>query len=369
MRKYLKLLFLAFFLAAALAIIPGAQSCGLLPQPLAQQISTSEPWYCPINQQVYGQWSASLPTALVVVFLSFMIAGIIFMVGVVFNSRKITNFGIGEFYEAIVTAIIVAAFLYLCAVVFGILPAVLVGDINPYVTAFNLITSTIQSAQSMYQAIFNVYFSVSSAVSLTVTVQAGGAFGQLAQSLFKNAPEVIKNFIALPAQLFFLDPAFAISRFLVDGILALYAEYYLMVFFSVAAIPGFLIPGIFFRAIFPTRALGGILIAMAIGFYLIMPSLFAVAFYFTAPSLQNNMATVTFQIQNLGAQNNLNNAASPSSPLAVNIQNVKSSLNGFWLLIFFYPALIVAITYTSINELSNFIGKAQPRFGQMRRFI
>src|SRR5271169_5458262 len=98
MTKYMKILFITFMLIAILSKLPVAQNCGLLPSSLSKQISINEPWYCPINQQIYAQWANYLPAAFAVVFVSFMIAGIIFMVGVAFNNNKIRSFGIGEFY-------------------------------------------------------------------------------------------------------------------------------------------------------------------------------------------------------------------------------------------------------------------------------
>jgi hypothetical protein len=142
-----------------------------------------------------------------------------------------------------------------------------------------------------------------------------------------------------------------------------------MIFFATAAIPAFLIPGVILRAIFPTRALGGVMIALAIGFYLVMPTLFAVAFYFTAPSAMLSIQAATAQITRFGASPAAQ-AISPQSPLVVQLNNVNASLSGFWLLILFYPSLIIAMTYTVIQELSRLIGGATvTTSGRIRRFI
>ncbi len=365
-------LFLSFALiAVSMSVAQAATSnCGLVPSSSASQISQNEPWYCPINQEVYSEWSNYVPIALIVILLSFGIAGIIFMTGIALNSNKIRNFGIGELYEALATAIIIAAFLYLCSVMFGILPGTYVGKINPYSTAFNLMTQTIGTAEQMYTSLFKVYLSVSYVTSTSIVMGFGGALGKAASSLLNLIgflPQLFVNAATIPATIYFLDPAVAIGGFLTDGIMALYAEYYLLVFFSVAAIPVFLIPGVFFRAIFPTRAFGGILIALAFGFYLIMPSLFAVAYYFTAPTVQRDMGLSTLQMQSLSYSSG--SVVSQSSPLVQQLSGVKSSLNGFWLLIFFYPSLIIAITYTAIREIANFVGRAAHVSGRLRIFI
>jgi hypothetical protein len=373
MARLTKILLVSLLLITVMSQLPHAQqNCGLVPSELQQQIQVNEPWYCPINQQIYNQWSNALPLAAIAIFISFMIAAIIFMTGIALNSNRIRSFGIGEFYEAIATAIIAALFLYICAVMFGILPGVLVGNINPYATSFNLITTTIQTAQNLYGSLFKVYLSLSFGISPQISLSIGGEFAGISRYLFNilgYVPQLIVNSYTIPVQIYYLDPALALSKFLVDGIMALYAEYYLMAFFATAAVPAFLIPGVIFRSIFPTRALGGILIAFAFGFYLIMPSLFAVAYYFTAPTMQRDMATTTYQIQNLGNGVTAQNAASPGSPLVVDLQNVQSSLNGFWLLIFFYPALIVAITYSAVQEIAGFIGRSSATMGRLRSFV
>ncbi len=357
--------------ATARSQSPTSTPCGLLPSSIQQQVQTGEPWYCPINDQIYSQWSNDIPLAFLAVLVAFMIAAIIFMAGTAFGNDRIRNFGIGELYEATATAIIVGAFMYLCAVIFGILPAIVAGPINPYATSLNLITSTIASAESMFTSLFNVYMELSFAVSPTIIPSVGGGIGALARTLISTLPQILVNVLSIPVTIFFLDPALAISTFLADGISVLYAEYYLLVFFATAAIPAFLIPGVILRAIFPTRAVGGVLIAFAIGFYLVMPTLFAVAFYFTAPSVMLSMQVANAQITRFGT-GPLTQAISPSSPLVLQLNAVQSSLNGFWLLILFYPSLIIAMTYTAIQEISRFIGGAtavSARAGSIRRFI
>jgi hypothetical protein len=376
--RFEKLLLIALSLLLLLVAMPRAQSgapsaCGLVPSQLQTQIQTLEPWYCPINNQIESQWvTVGLPLATIAVLISFVIAALIFMVGVAFNSERIRNFGMGEFYEAIATALIVGAFLYLCAIMFGIVPGIFVGTINPYATAFNLITSTISTSQQMYSAIFYEYMSLSYTTSWTITPKLGGAIGgvlgALAKNLISALPQLIINVYKIPVTIFYLDPALAIAKFISDGISILYAEYYLMVFFATASIPAFLVPGVVLRSIFPTRPIGGMLIALAFGFYLIMPTLFAVAFYFTTPTVQRDMSIATFQLTRFG-NGPASQAISPLSPLVLQLNNVKSSLDGFWLLILFYPSLIIAITYTAVEQLASFIGSATARTGSLRKFI
>jgi hypothetical protein len=366
-----RIIFISMILLALIASVAGAQGtqgCGTISSAISSQITQNEPWYCAINQQIYSQWQGYLPIAVVVIFLSFGIAAVIFMIGVALNSNRIRNFGIGEFYEAIATAIIIVAFLYLCSVMFGVFPGIAVGNLNPFAVAFHYISTTINTAETMYSALFSTNLVLSYAVSSTVKLAFGGSLGKSSVLNFISfLPQLFVNVLTIPVTIYFIDPTIAIAGFLTDGIAALYAEYYILVFFATAAIPVFLIPGIFFRAIIPTRSLGGIMIAMAFGFFLVMPSLFAVAYYFTTPTVQRDMSSATLQVVSMNPDPQL--AISSTSPLAVQLQSVKTSLNGFWLMIFFYPALIIAITYAAIREIASFIGRAQSMGGRIRGFI
>ena len=173
-----------------------------------------------------------------------------------------------------------------------------------------------------------------------------------------------------PLQLYWLQPAATLASLLVDGMAGLFGQYYLIVFFSIAAIPAFLVPGVVLRAIFPTRALGGMLISIAIAFYLVMPTLFALAYYFTSPNLLSSLATSTSQLQRWGTGTGAEqNAQSSSSPLALALGSVQAAMSSFWLLILFYPALIIAITYTFITQVSRFIGGASRMGGKVRGFV
>ena len=338
--------------------------CALLPSYIAQRIEIDEPWYCQINQQIYASWSNDIPIALAVILLSLAFAGTIFMVGSVLGNSKIRNFGIGEIYEVSATVVVVVFFMYVTAVLFGLTPGAFVGTINPYATSMHLITTTISSGESLYTSLFNVYMIDSFYISITETVSS---------SLFAKAAGIISAVNTLrtfPLVVYFIEPANKLASLIIDGITILYAEYYLTVFFAVAAIPAFIIPGIILRAIFPTRALGGMLIAVGIAFYLVIPTLFAVAFYFTSPTIQAQFTYATQQLNRFGSGSNaINNALSPTSPLVTSVSSVESAMSTFWLMILFYPSLISALSYVFIQQMANFIGGATRSVGKVRGFI
>lgn len=322
--------------------------CGDLPTSLAQQIEQNEPWYCPINAQISKAWSGELPLALIVVLIAMLIATMIFMVGAAAKNDRLRNFGVGEMYEALASALIVGLFLYVSAVILGVTPGVFVGAINPFATALHLITTTIYSARGVYSSLFHVYFFDSEYTSITVEFSIGG----------ESLPiDVASLAYQIPLDVFFIEPAVVIASFIADGVLALFGEYYLILFFSVAAIPVFLIPGVILRILIPTRSLGGMLIAMAIGFYLVMPTLFAVAYYFTAPSIILSLNAASSQLTRFSTTSISSiKSLGPNSPVVTAVQSVQSAMTSFWLMVLFYPSLIIAVTYAFIVQVANFIG-------------
>jgi hypothetical protein len=353
---------------------PGTQACGLLSPQLASTITAQEPWYCPISNQVTNEWKQWLPVMVIVTLIAFLIASVIFMAGVALGSAKIRSYGLAEFYEAIATAIIVGAFVYVCAVVFGLGPGVLVGGINPYATAFNLMGSTIASTQNMYSSIYASYIPLSESTSVSIGI-SGPEAGLTRKVYFASAEvaaaesAVFLNVYDFLITVLYLNPAEALSKLLVEGISVLYGEYYLLVFFSVAAIPVLLVPGIIFRALLPTRGLGGVMIAMAIGFYLVMPALFSAVYFFTAPGLTKDINLANAQMQSIALSGGV--VTSPQSPLVQDLNNSQAALSGFWMLVLFYPVMIIAFTYSFIVQISKLIGGTyqSTAMGRIRRFI
>jgi hypothetical protein len=333
--------------------------CTNLPVGMQINITSLAPWYCPINNQIAAIWKSELPLAEIALLIAFSIASIIFAVGAGMKSDRIRNFGIGELYEATASAIIIILFLFVSATMFGLVPSFIVGTINPYSTALGLMNSTINGAEGIYSSIFHIYLVGAEYSSIKIII-----------STPVKAGIEIPNFYSVPISFFVLDPSSAIAGLLIDGITALFAEYYLLIFFALASIPVFLVPGVILRALFPTRALGGMLIAMAMGFYLVAPSLFALAYYFTTPNLLSSMQLTATQLTRFGSGTGAEtNGLTSTSPLPTLLQSVNSEMSSFWLLILFYPALIVAVTYAFITQVASFIGGASYTGSRLRSFI
>lgn len=343
-------IYLAVFFFIMLIGMASAQSTTSSVCNSGSVIQTSAPWYCSqINVQAQSVWVQWAPLAMIVATLAFMLAVLIFMAGIATKNQRIRNFGVGEMYEAIASMLIAAGFLFITAVLFGLIPSIVTGPINPYNTSLSYISTTINTTSSLASRLFII--SALDRYYASITPQVC-----FLNSLIKVcSPTAFRPFGV--TILLFYWPAWALTQFLLDALISLYTQYYFILFFLYAGIPVFLIPGIILRAFLPTRGVGGMMIAIAIGFFLAMPVLFSVAYYFTnlgaLKALSNTYSTITQYGAGAGAQAN---AISPYSPLVLAVSNANSVMNGFWLSILFFPALILAITYTVVTNIANLIG-------------
>jgi hypothetical protein len=318
------------------------------------------PWYCSqINQAVAGVWQSWAPVAIGTIMLAFLIAAAIFMLGTAMKNDKVRNFGVGEMYEASATALIAIFFLTLCAILFGLIPAFTTGPVNPYDTSLSYLNSMIGASRAATTSVYNVIMVDSYYASWTLGVSAPGfSWGGEIEALNSLASGVLTLFV-LPGE--------QVCKLMVDGMLALSVQFYIIVFFMYLAIPVFLIPGIIFRAIFPLRGLGGMLIAVAIAFYVVLPLLVSVAYYFTSTSVIGQLDAAS-QALTVHGQGTLaqTNAASPSSPLVTDVKGLESSMGAFFLAVMVYPALILAITYVAMREIAEFIGGVSKMSGKLK---
>lgn len=311
-------------------------------------VGHAAPWYCSkINTEVANNWKHWEPVAIGFALVSYMIAVIIFIAGIAFRNEKLRTFGIGEIYESLASILIVVFFLFISAVLFGLLPsAFFIGPVNPYYTSLNFIGSTINSTQSVDEKIFITAMTAGSVMQTSVTICAEG-----------ECINIAEPFAYAFAYLFFW-PAWVLNTFLIDAIVSLYTQYYMILFFLYAAIPVFLIPGLIFRSFLPTRSLGGKMMAIAIGFYFLMPTLYAIAFASTSTNIINQLSQANSALTRYGGSNPnvLQNALSPYSPLEVQVAKIQQTFSAFWLMILFYPVLILTITYFFIIQVADIIG-------------
>ena len=109
------------------------------------------------------------------------------------------------------------------------------------------------------------------------------------------------------------------------------------------------------------------MIAMALGFYLVMPALFATVYFFTAPGLMQGMSTASAQMKVVGLSGLT--ITSPQSPTVVALTGSQQALSSFWMLVLFYPVMIIAFVYSFVVEVSKFIGGTYRATSRIRSFI
>lgn len=357
--KY-KTIIIALLIAVLLGIVHSqmtTQYCGTGPNAVVNNFA---PWYCTYSDPgIIAEWTQYMPLLFIAVTLSYTIATVLFMFGVALRNDRLRNFGIGELYEATATAIMAAMFTFIAAIFFGLIPAITVGNINPYDTALSYISTTINTTYSTASNIFYIAAVDDSWTSFSIQGQVGTL----------SIPNV-GPILALPFYFLFFWPAFSIIGMMFDAMISLYTQFYLITFFMYAAIPVFLIPGILFRALIPTRNLGGMMMAVAMGFYFIMPMLFSIAYYYTSNSIQAQLTqTQGVMKQYSGVYDSLTQAASPSSPLVTALVQTRSTVSSYWLSILFFPALILAMTYMIITQIAEILGGMGKTSSKLRALI
>jgi len=358
-------------LAAALALII------MLAAPSAQTVNIPS-GACSVptaatQAQLQNIWNGEIPLAFIAVSMAFLIAAIIFMVGAAFKNDRIRNFGIGEIYEAIVTAAIVISFITVAALLFQTLPLAGINAVfsqggptqsstqvtSPYVTATNGICNLAGNLETIYDTALNGASGNGYSIAGDLTgiffpclgnaLSVGGYMNLqclLGYSLSINIgdeitvePLDIVN-VALVPFLYatYVVPEQVVAGLTTDTLYLLWAEYYLMLCFEIMG-PMFIAAGTVFRALLPTRALGGMLISVGVGFFIVMPVLLSIVFSIPTP---------------------------PISPNGVPLGSISGSLNTLWVEIVIYPALAIALTYTFIMQLAAFIGATASMGGRLR---
>ncbi len=325
-------------------------------------VNNIAPWYCNYaNPQIAAVWINWLPIMFIAITVSFSIATMLFLFGVVLKNDRLRTFGIGEMYEAFATTIIVALFLFIAAVMFGLLPAITAGPIDPYDAALSYIATTINTTTSTGSNLFGTVALSGFYVSIGFQTDALG--GEI------RTPPIL-DVLSFLITYYFFFPAWSVVVFLVEALFSLYTQFYLILFIMYSAVPVFLIPGILFRTFIPTRQLGAMMIAVSIAFYFVMPTLFAVAYYYTSNNIASQLTLANGILGRYGQNANfVQDAGSPQAPLALAVNNIDSAFSSYWLSILFFPALIIAVTYSTVTQIAELIGGMSKGSSRLRALV
>lgn len=341
-----------------------AQFTGCVPAGtgLNSVVTNIAPWYCAnVSPAVISIWTQWLPIMLIAISVAFSIAIVIFLFGIALRNDRLRTFGIGEMYEAFATTLIVGLFVFIAAVMFGLLPAITAGPIDPYDASLSYIASTINITSASMTNLFVVDTLAGFYQSIGFQVSTFG--GEV------KTPPVV-GIATFAISYYFFWPTWTVIIFMVEALISLYTQFYLIIFIMYASIPVFLIPGILFRTFPPTRSLGGMMIAMSIGFYFVMPTLFSIAYFYTSNNIENQLALGNSEIARVGLNSNfVQSAGSAQAPLAIAVQTESSSFSSYWLSILFFPALIIAITYSLVTQIAEMIGGLSKSSSRLRMLV
>lgn len=299
--------------------------------------------YCAYSESAFSSnWQIWAPLAGLVVLTVFLIGALIYVLGIAMKNPTVRNYGVGEIYEALATLIFVAFFMVIVASLFGILPGVFIGGINPFTYSLSYINQTLNASTSL----INAFYSVNNNLALlsSIVLQMGPTSGQTQIPIW---PTSLVN-------IFYTIPAEVMSSLTMDGMVLLYLEYFLILFAMYAAIPVFFIPGILLRAFLPTRNLGGMFMGIALGLYGVLPLMFAIAYFFTNTAVVQPLIAASQQVNQYSAISA--GAISATSPLVTELSTVQNSMGTFWLSVLFFPILILGVTYFAITTFADFIG-------------
>lgn len=326
------------------------------------QVWWTEPWNMATPVDVAGTWNVWQPVALIAVITAFLFVAVSYMLGTVFNLEGLKKWAKSEFYQACASAILVLFLLFMMDVMLNQGFQTMIGGMNPYRKAYAYLDGVTESLYQVYKNVYTVNFPVEFATTFSFYFNAAG---------LDYAPfELILS--PVMEQFHFQANVVTIATISTAGQRALIHFFY-NTGFSV-----FIPAGVLLR-IFPwTRGAGGILIALGIGLGIVYPIMFSyVALMSENPS---EVAKQANQLGNSIGGFNLSQygacASNFSSLTDITTQRVLSPqlrnasawitgwLSGIWLKIFYYPMLVLIVTFTFIRTISPLLGSDITEIGQ-----
>jgi len=403
------MLFAAFFLSAVLAFPVSAQG----------------PWYHEDLNTISKTWNTWYPAASIAVMVAFLVAAVAYMIGYGFNLRGLKTWAKAEFYQAIASALLVVGLVLLTFLMFeygfsAILPKTGTGPTDPYFVAYNYLVGAEKTASGDTRLMLGLYIADGrDAAGKVIWKDAPSAIWS-----WKDAPEKIKdlgdlvayneasakaptpiedllifryqsiyvaNFalelistfssyqnsgVNIPIGLFLkpllIEPMHMVAHMIMQVLLMTYMMTFLLQFFETTMFSVFLPLGLFLRIFPPTRSAGALLMAFAIGFYVVFPITFAFITILSDDTSQEpfNPAQMGVDLADFDAcsddfESILGETQQNTSPEVVaKINQFGSFLPALWIKVFFYPIVIFAVTLTFIKMLSPILGADISELGQ-----
>jgi hypothetical protein len=267
--------------------------------------------------------------------ISIMIAaaGIILGIGYAMNDRKLKEFGLSEIYQSLINAAILGSII----VAFGS-SGLLTGVINSLSTGV-----TPQSCQSYFYGNSALCFSYNYLVGGLSVVINGNIYPSLITSttgllaavtglyivigtLASVSINVFVISVSLQGLAVFLGPLRGLTDFLAFAMISIIAQAALLKFVSITAISFMLPVGLVLRTFYFTRRLGGTIIAIAIGLFVVLPMTYVFSAYMIDSFATGGSQQVFAQA--IGALNSSSSSTSTTSQLVARAVSLASPVGG-----------------------------------------
>ncbi|MDE1850233.1 MAG: hypothetical protein KGH54_00355 [Candidatus Micrarchaeota archaeon] len=341
----------------------------------------------------FGQYGFGIAVGIIAIMLS--ISGICLGLGYALDEKRLKEFGKGEIYQSIVSGALVGFMIALFAgngLITGVVNSITFGSASSFsCPSYMNDNAALCFSYSYLMGLAPYSIAGNQYSSLFVTV-SGLLVSLLALSTILGTIAAFKINLLIVSISFssILSPIIGEIQYVLNIVttlaLGITVQAALLSFVSVTAITVILPAGLILRSLYATRKIGGFLIALAIGTYVVLPMS-----YLLNATMVNTYSSVnsTDIIQITGAASTIsgqiNSAASLSgnqissgifTSLASGVTQITTQLNQLLsdllfgiskliMQIFILPAFSLIVTGISIKELSALLG-SEASFGKFR---
>jgi len=320
----------------------------------------------------FAAGTGSYSIAIIIIAISIILSGIGIGIGLALKSRKIINFGKEELIQSFINAALVGGLVLIVAMIDSItlsfIPIEEAQSMCPSLEA-NTLTATTYIQCQFSSLLSNVYLLISELMKTdhiimflsnmefefgVITSAPFSSLANISSTLQMFTEWIISSSILINLNIIFLGFVFATAMLL------------------------FLPLGIILRSFFLTRKIGGALMAIGIGFYVVYPLLFIIAFPYTLDSGRIDEAvtclnTFNSKYQNIAVFSDLNkdeemlNKINEISMMdsstnylledAYEISNLLSSaVSDILFIALIIPLIALGVTIVAIYELARVLG-------------
>ncbi len=333
-----------------------------------------------------------LEIAIAIIAIMMAIGGIAIGLGFAFNNNKLKEFGKEELFQSVINGALVGGFVVL------FLPSGLITSIVNAITLSNSTSISCQGFMSQNYAICFAYNYLSGSGYTLNGVYHGSINSQSINLMLGFL--TVNTILGIVSGLSISLPIVSISFSSVIGPLLSQAQFFvkafttisisalvqssLLIFIATSAITVILPAGLILRTFYPTRKVGGFLIAASIGLYVILPMSYVLNANIigayntnvdnsTINQISSSASTVKGQIlsSNSKTQTSFINSiidtlGSIASMFSSIVNSVISLIAYFIVAAFILPSFSIVLTIISIKELSSILG-AEVSFGLFDR--